>query len=115
MDVKVKARVKQAYDMYDGSEKIVLDYTYKADGFKKDSNRLTLIWKHTGETYDEYQTRVIKELQLLTKEEVVEKVKDSIIKILRYKITANTKDEEKKRLLKDLNNIKFSFTVKGKL
>jgi hypothetical protein len=115
MNVKVKAKVRKGYDMYDCSEKIVLDFTYKADGFKKDNNRITLIWQYTGESYSDYQTRIINELKSLTKEEVIEKVKKSIITSLQYKSATNTKEAEKERILKELNNIKFNFTIKERL
>jgi hypothetical protein len=119
MDVKVKASVIRVYDDYDHSEKYNIRYTYKAEGFgfKKRTDSVGLIWRYssTRETYDDYNKRIIKTLSELTKEDVIDKVKDSIVKDLMFRIASNTVEEEKKRLLKELNNIKFTFKVKERL
>lgn len=115
MNVKVKASVQTDFDSYDYAERIVAKYTYKAEGFKKDTNYVLLISKFFNEPSGEYNKRLLKELGELTKEEVIEKVKDSIIKNLMFKVASSSESEEKKRLLKELNKIKFSFTIKDSL
>jgi hypothetical protein len=119
MDVKVKASIVRIYDHYDCTEKYNIRYTYKAKGFgfKKINNSVGLIWRYssTRETQSDYDKRIIKVLSELTREDVIEKVKDSIIKDLMFRVASNTVEEEKKRLLKELNNIKFNFTIKDRL
>jgi hypothetical protein len=118
MDVKVKASIVRIYDHYDYTEKYNIRYTYKAKGFgfKKITDSVGLIWKNNSrETKGDYDRRIIKVLSELTREDVIEKVKDSIIKDLMFRVASNTVEEEKKRLLKELNNIKFNFTIKDRL
>lgn len=112
MNVKVKAKILLEHD-YSGNEILNVRYVYKAEGFKKYSNYITLIYK-TSHEYD-YQDRLLKELRLLTREEVVQDLKDAIIKSLKFRIASSTHEDEKKRLLKELNGIKFNFTIKERL
>ena|SRR5437763_15200874 len=115
MKVKVKASVAVNIDSYNYTEKIGIEYTYKVKGFRKDSGFILLVFKNTGEPKSEYDKRIIKELSQLTREDVVERVKKAIISNLMFRVASSTAEEEKKRLLKELNNIKFNFTVKDKL
>lgn len=114
MNVKVKAKVI-FYNDYTLRDSIRVKYTYKAEGFSKDEGYEYLICQYQSEITSDYNNRLIKELRLLTKEEVIKIVKDSIIKRLKFRIASATKEEEKNQLLKELNGIKFEFTIKEKL
>lgn len=115
MNVKVKANVSLRNMYSDNSECVAVYYTYKADGFKKYDNKKCIISRYDSESHTDYTTRMLEELRTLTKEEVINIVKNSIISNLKFRIASHTREEEKKRLLKELNKIKFSFTITEKL
>jgi hypothetical protein len=115
MEIKVKASIVMKYDRYDYKEAYYIKYTYKVKGFKKETNCIDLIWKSSRESVYDYDRRIIEKLSSLTVEDVIDKVKEDINKEIRYRIVTNTNEQEKERLLKSFNKIKFNFTVKDRL
>jgi hypothetical protein len=116
MNVKVDALVRIQYGTYyHDSDSLIIEYAYKIRGFKRKSGYIYLESKRNGESYNEFTNRVIKRLESLSHDEVIEltkiKVTTDVENILKDKST----DDKLKSLLKDFKTIKFTFKVKDRL
>lgn len=116
MDVKVKALVRMRYgSCYNEGDSLIIDYTYKIRGFRKQGGYIYLESKKSGESYDNFTDRAVKRLESLSHDEVIELTKKRVSYDVGIILKDKSNDERLKSLLKDFNKINFTFKVKEKL
>jgi hypothetical protein len=111
MNVSVIINLKE--QCYDGIHVLVADYAYRINGKRrKNYGRVNIISQKYNEKYSDYRERMLSKLRSLTKEEVIELVKEHATQAIKTNLKYVNQKQEIEELLKKFSGIKFDFTIK---